>query len=173
MTRGLTHESSHTGSVEWYTPPHIFERLGLTFDLDPCHPEGDRLPWVPAARVYTRQDDGLAQPWEGRVWLNPPYGAELPKWLAKMAEHRHGVALIFARTPSWFHDHVATADAVLFLRDRVAFVDRTGAPPVREDGKRADSPGSGSMLVAWGWDCATALLEMQRAGHGTLMTFVR
>jgi hypothetical protein len=27
-------------SVEWYTPPEIFEALGLTFDLDPCAPPG-------------------------------------------------------------------------------------------------------------------------------------
>lgn len=66
MTLGLTHESARNATVEWYTPPAIFEALGMGFDLDPCHPEGDRPPWLPAAKVYTKQDDGLAQPWE--VW---------------------------------------------------------------------------------------------------------
>lgn len=46
MSRGLTHERPHGGeTVEWYTPPAIFDRLGLRFDLDPCSPPGG-LPWV-------------------------------------------------------------------------------------------------------------------------------
>ena len=103
---GFAHEPPASKNVEWYTPPWVFEALGerIDFDLDPCHPEGDRLPWIPAWDVYTRQDDGLAQPWWGRVWLNPPYGTETPRWLAKMAAHRDGIALVFARTdPAWFH----------------------------------------------------------------------
>ena len=36
---------------EWYTPAHVFEAIGLTFDLDPCAAEsGDH---VPALRVNT------------------------------------------------------------------------------------------------------------------------
>lgn len=39
------HENCIGESDDWYTPPSIFEALGLTFDLDPCSPgEGH---WVP------------------------------------------------------------------------------------------------------------------------------
>lgn len=167
MAKGFTHESTKNQTVEWYTPGWVFERLGLTFDLDPCHPEGDRLPWLPADRAFTKADDGLSQPWEGRVWLNPPYGAETPRWLERMSEHRHGIALVMARTDTqWFHRHGATADAVCFLEGRVKFVNRDGEPPIDpKTGKRMDSPGSGSMLLAWGADCVEAL---ERSGLGVV-----
>ena len=54
---------------DWYTRPAIFDALGLTFDLDPCSPGPDH--WVPARRIYTKQDDGLRQPWHGLVFMNP------------------------------------------------------------------------------------------------------
>jgi hypothetical protein len=37
------HENSIGESDEWYTPPEIFDALGLTFDLDPCSPGGRAL----------------------------------------------------------------------------------------------------------------------------------
>lgn len=49
-------------SDDYYTPAWVFERLGITFDLDVCAPPGG-IPWIPAARYYTMEDDGLAQPW--------------------------------------------------------------------------------------------------------------
>lgn len=32
-------------------------------------------------RYYTREQDGLKQPWPGAVWCNPPYGRQIGKWL--------------------------------------------------------------------------------------------
>jgi len=146
-------------TVEWYTPPSIFQMLGLTFTLDPCHPGRDVIHWVPAMIVYTKEDDGYAKDWIGRVWLNPPYGRETPRWLAKMHRHRDGVALVFARTDTnWFHSYVAKADAVLFLSKRVRFVDK--------DGVQGDSPNCGSMLVAWEEVSVRALECAAAEGHG-------
>jgi len=65
------HEPSIGLSSDWYTPPEIFDTLGLVFDLDPCSPGPEH--WVPARRVYTKADDGLTQPWEGLVFMNPPF----------------------------------------------------------------------------------------------------
>lgn len=35
---GFAHESTKNITQEWYTPPFVFEKLGLEFDLDPCSP---------------------------------------------------------------------------------------------------------------------------------------
>jgi hypothetical protein len=59
MSSGFSHESSKNISVDWYTPEWIFKALGLEFDLDPCSPSGG-VPWIPAKRFYTIEDDGLS-----------------------------------------------------------------------------------------------------------------
>jgi len=39
---------------------------------------------VPAARHYTAQDNGLVQPWDEQVFLNPPFGHDVEKWFSKL-----------------------------------------------------------------------------------------
>ena len=130
-------------SDEWYTPPEIVQALG-PFDLDPC-----AGPMAHAARNLRREDDGLAHPWAGRVWLNPPY-SNVYDWLAKMIEHGDGVALVNARPDTqWFQGAVRAAVAVLWLRGRVHFT--------RPSGVSANST-VGSVLVAYGERNAAALL---------------
>jgi hypothetical protein len=67
-------------------------------DTDPCwHP--DCL--VRAASTYTQAQDGLARPWHGRVYLNPPYH-DLDRWTAKLLdEYATGrvTEAIFLATP--------------------------------------------------------------------------
>jgi DNA N-6-adenine-methyltransferase (Dam) len=143
-----------TGStVEWYTPPEIFESLGITFDVDPCAPPGG-LPWVPAARFYSQADDGLRQPWAGRVWLNPPYGAGIELWMEKLAAHGNGIALVHARTSTvWWRTAMSTATAVCFVAGGVRFMsDTRGSRP-------AGSSPLPVVLLAYGLVCATALMQ--------------
>lgn len=81
---------------EWLTPPAIFQPL-QPFDLDVCEPVNP--PWKIGERGFNILDNGLAQPWgDAFIWCNPPYGTQTKVWLAKMSEHRNGIALIFART---------------------------------------------------------------------------
>jgi hypothetical protein len=148
---GFGHEYSEGQSVEWYTPPEVFQALGMRFDLDPAAPIGG-VPWVPAARSWSRADDGLVQPWHGRVWLNPPYGRGIERWLDRLARHGDGLALVFARTDTrWYQEVVRQATAACFIAGRLSFV--------RPDGTRASSAGAPSVLLAFGLPCALALCQ--------------
>lgn len=137
-----THESHAADTDVWLTPPHILHALG-EFDLDPCAAI-DR-PWPTARKHYTKADNGLAQPWKGRVWLNPPYGSEAAKWLHRLAAHGDGIAFIFARTETQaFFAHVwGAADALFFLRGRVKFHYPDGRPC-------PTNAGAPSVLIAYG-----------------------
>lgn len=76
---------------EWETPQDFFDRLDaeFRFTLDPCSTDDN----AKCAKHYTRQDDGLSKDWTGEtVFCNPPYGREMPKWIAKCAEHAAGGA---------------------------------------------------------------------------------
>lgn len=72
-----------SASPEWYTPQRIIDltlNLFGAIDTDPCSNSKDK-PNVPAELLYTKKDDGLAQTWRGRVYMNPPYGREIPQWV--------------------------------------------------------------------------------------------
>lgn len=135
------HQSARARTDEWLTPPEIITALGA-FDLDPCSPRV--RPWWTAKRHFSILDNGLAQPWDGRVWCNPPYGAETGKWLARCAAHGNAIALIFARTETEsFRDYVwLKAAGIMFLYGRLHFYD------VRGQRAKANAGGP-SCLVAY------------------------
>jgi hypothetical protein len=125
----------------WLTPPDLLGRLGR-FDLDPC--AATNAPWPTASRHYTEADDGLSQPWEGRVWCNPPYGTGIGRWMERMASHGNGIALVFARTDTepwrsaWEH-----GDGFLFITGRLRFRCYDGSLP-------ESNGGAPSVLIAYG-----------------------
>ena len=145
-----SHQKTKGVTDNWLTPPDIVEQLG-PFDLDPC--ANARQPWDTAQHHYTVWDDGLRQRWFGRVWLNPPY-SNIKQWMAQMAEHNNGIALVFARTETafWF-DYIWTrATAICFLRGRLYFH--------YPDGSRAKANAGGPhALVAYGDENALAFDE--------------
>lgn len=159
MPKGMgSHQSAKATTTTWLTPRFIMDALG-PFDLDPCSAP-DPTSWPTASRHYTWPlHDGLALPWDGRVWLNPPYGNEADAWMRRLAEHGEGTALIFARTETeTFFRHVwDKADALLFLRGRLHFH--------HGDGRRAkDNGGAPSVLIAYGRGDAERLLDSDLDG---------
>jgi DNA N-6-adenine-methyltransferase (Dam) len=150
------HEPCIGATSDWYTPREIFDALGLEFDLDPCSPGPGH--WVPARKVYTVEDDGLAQPWEGLVFVNPPFGGRnghVP-WLKRFLEHGNGVAVVRAYTSSaWFNQHAVRAELMLFPRGKTKFH--------RPDGSIGRAPGHGIVLLGMGREACSAL---RRSGLG-------
>ncbi len=145
----------HSNQKEWYTPQWVFDGLPITFDLDPCSPESG--PVTPARKHYTKRDNGLVQPWEGTVWMNPPYGTDVPAWLSKLKAHGDGIALVFARTgTAWFHENLPCA--WFFLRGRIQFI------PGFDLSKKTGSPAADSVFMAYGPKCAEALRRCSLRG---------
>ncbi len=108
---------------DWYTPPALFEQMQVEFDIDVCSPPGG-VPWIPAKRYFTENDDGLAQEWTGFVWCNPPYSAPT-KWLDKIREHGDGIILVRADLSSGaYYRAFAAADFLHVPRGRLQFVNR-------------------------------------------------
>jgi len=124
----------------WLTPPSLIKSLG-NFDLDPCSPIN--RPWDTAKNHMTIDDDGLLLPWFGRVWLNPPYGNQLGKWLEKMALHQNGTALIFARTETTAMQYYVFphAESILFIKGRINFH--------YQDGRVGDRANAPSILIGY------------------------
>jgi phage N-6-adenine-methyltransferase len=116
---------------EWYTPRIIIDSVLELFgkiDLDPCsNGKGDAAN-VPATEHYTREDNGLARAWHGKVYMNPPYGREVAQWVEKVtAEYQAGniseaVILIAARTDTrWFNLLAKTGAVWCAVEGRLLF----------------------------------------------------
>ena len=124
-------------NLEWRTPKWLFKELEKEFgkfDLDPATDEDNPLS-TPC--YFTKKEDGLKQRWFGKVFLNPPYGREIGKWIKKAYEETkvYGnadlvVCLIPSRTDTgWWHDYVMKADEIRFIRGRLKFEGAKNSAP--------------------------------------------
>lgn len=136
------------------TDPMLFaklnERFGFTLDVA-ATPANAKC-----RRFYTLEDDGLTQPWTGRVWCNPPYSA-IASWVAKAwQEHELGCELIVMLLPAnrpeqaWWQDLVephrdnGSGLRTEFLRGRPRFV-LPGAETIGPN----ERPPFGCVLLIW------------------------
>ena len=112
-------------SSEWSTPQDFFSRLNVLFNftLDAASTHEN----AKCEKHFTAEDDGLSQDWGGQtVWLNPPYGRDIAKWVEKaykegLKENTVVVCLLPARTDTaWFHDYCMYG-RVIFVRGRLKF----------------------------------------------------
>ena len=134
--RQAVHYSS--ASPEWNTPRVIVDAAIETLeviDIDPCGNSHDR-PNVPARTIYTRDDDGLSHRWNGRLFLNPPYGREVSEWVNKTVTEieagriTEAVILVAGRTDTrWFDKLAATCELWCAIRGRLHFSDGPDPAP--------------------------------------------
>lgn len=136
INEGLYSSSAH----DWKTPADFLAKvlriIGVKqFDLDPCCTYTN----VPAHFHYTSFDhDGLKEIWDvwgglapSHVFVNPPYGNVLPKWVRKMfwegmlssiVPTVHVWGLIPARTcTKYWHSDIFSNAVVFFIQGRIKF----------------------------------------------------
>ena len=149
--------ASHDNDDEWYTPANVVEVCRAAMggiDLDPAsNAHANKI--VKATRYFTAEDNGIEQPWTGRVFLNPPYSKRAGKkeFVAKLAEsYTSGavtaatVVLTYDFSAGWFTPLGGLYTAICLGLGRVKFYKQ-----VQGDGH---PPGTGTTLVYLGPDAA-------------------
>jgi ParB family chromosome partitioning protein len=132
----IPHVAHNSGENEWYTPPEYIAAAHLVLgdiDLDPASsPVANEI--VQAKRIFTRQENGLTQEWQGKIWMNPPYEVKLidqfcDKLHTSVLEGRVSEAIVLVNNATetrWFHTLINIAAAVVFPTSRIKFHSPTG-----------------------------------------------
>lgn len=139
----------------WLTPRYILDQLG-EFDLDPCAAACNPH-WV-SKGAMTVLEDGLRQPWLGRVFMNPPFSDTRP-WLEKHADHGNGISLVPASVESrvWRSRVWSGAAGILLLHGRTRFCNPDGS-------STKGRPLRSVALIAWTPEDLQALRDSTLAG---------
>lgn len=125
-TRQLLAQSDQN---DWRTPRKFLDAARAVLgeiDLDPAS-GAEANETVKAAKFYTEADNGLKQPWKGRVWLNPPYGGDARLFVERLIkEYQVGnvtaACLLINSHPTetkWFQELFAYP--ICFVRSRIDF----------------------------------------------------
>jgi phage N-6-adenine-methyltransferase len=118
-------------SCDWPTPQGFFDELNkeFGFQLDVCADEKNHK----CAKFFDMNTNGLMHRWAPAVcWMNPPYGGDLPKWMAKAYEESQTVVcLVPARVDTaWFQDLcIGVGAEIRFIRGRLKFGNATNSAP--------------------------------------------
>ena len=142
------------GCDEWFTPVEhvqlVRDVLGdIDLDSATCTFAQSR---IKAGAFFTKQDDGLVHPWNGRVFLNPPFsrvGEFVSKLVKEIGVGRVIAAILLVNNCSdtrWFHEAANAAAAICFTRGRIRF---------EQEGGPVDEPPQGQAPLYYGKDIAT------------------
>ncbi len=122
---------------DWDTPWPLFmevhKEFGFTLDAAASKDNAK------VKRFLSIEDDALALDWSeiskgGAVWLNPPYGRQIGKWIQKAYETSLTgvpvVCLTFCRPDTlWWHNFAMRAAEVRLIKGRVSFGQNAGPAP--------------------------------------------
>ena len=110
--------------MDWETPQWFFNKLNkeFKFTLDPCCTKKTKKCDI----YFTRRQDGLQQDWGNHVvFMNPPYGREISKWIKKAYEESRKkaivVCLVAARTETNGWWDYCRKGRIRFIRGRLKF----------------------------------------------------
>lgn len=114
----------------WETPQDLFSELNkeFGFTLDPCSTHEN----AKCKKHFTKENDGLSQDWsKDIVFMNPPYGREIGKWVEKAYNSNTTVVcLLPARTDTkWFHNYIYHHAEIRFIKGRLKFGNSKNSAP--------------------------------------------
>lgn len=132
QSEGLAKALFSSSKSEWETPKALFDELDseFGFTLDPCATVEN----AKCEKFYTKADDGLKQDWSDEVvFMNPPYGREIYRWMGKAYRESLKGATVVCLVPSrtdtkWWHDW-AKRGAVRFIKGRLKFGNAKNSAP--------------------------------------------
>lgn len=114
------------------TSPELWRPLKEAFNGFDLDPAAGAEPTPIADERYTPEDNGLASPWYGTVWLNPPF-SDKDQWYKRLVnQYNNGdvteaVAIAPVDTSTgWFHDWFCRADKIAFLEGRAWYHPNNG-----------------------------------------------
>ena len=111
-------------SSEWETPWEFFNKVDkeFHFTLDACANRKNKK----CDNYFNKYQDGLKQKWTGVVWVNPPYGREVIKWVRKAyISSKQGatvVCLVKAATDTQWWFKYCSHGTVYFIIGRLRFI---------------------------------------------------
>lgn len=180
LNAGLYSSDDHT----WQTPPEVVEAILAferreRFDLDAATTHCNIPAWfhytekgLRLAQVLLSQTCGLTGSWHivpgALVYLNPPYGNIIRKWIQKAFEESQKGCRVWALLPCrtetvYQHDFGLTkAGFTVFLKGRLEFL---------QNGKRKGTAPFPTMLLYYGddWQEKARRWEEEQPLKGTLM----
>lgn len=139
------HAQYNSGENEWYTPAEYIAAARDVMggiDLDPAS-SALANETVLATRFYAKDDDGLAQRWEGRVWMNPPYSKDLiypfcDKLAEEYANEHVTQAVVLVNNgndTAWYARIAELASGLCQPNHRVKFLSPDGKPSAPVQGQ--------------------------------------
>ena len=176
---------------DWGTPPEVLDFVYQMGDIE-LDPAANLRSAVRCNQHIALPEDGLVASWSGRlpthhaasclflgacswicrpeglIFLNPPYGRQVKKWVEKCVhEAKQGceiIALVAARVDTkWFQENIfAHANAVCFWKGRIKFVDLS-------TGEQGDPAFFPSAIVYYGKDTARFVEIFGDQGHTVVL----
>ncbi len=118
---------------DWRTPPALFDALdkAFQFNIDAAANDYNHL----CKKYFSQGNSAFLHHWTledgtpGRVWLNPPYGREQPKFIRKAASeaaagHAEFVVLLIPARPDtkvWQEVIFPSAQLICWMKGRIRF----------------------------------------------------
>lgn len=117
---------------QWATPQKFFDECNQKygpFDVDVC---ADAIN-TKCAVFFDKSANGLTQVWQGKCWMNPPYGREIGDWMKKAYEASTAGAMVVCLVPArtdtkWWHDYAMKGN-IIFIKGRLKFGTATNSAP--------------------------------------------